>query len=221
VTFVEALKLARLHSVAVDLNDAGDGLRLEVDGDPPIAVVEALRAAKPELVERLRERRQLLASVESARPPDVAAARWQAALAGLRAFLEAGHADEALRHGWPSSELYAVPGQWANVSETGPALLMDAKTVTSITPIAIVVRTASGATQSFCRKPESSRHRPDLDFAAICEERRKLLTPDAGPEEGRLRAIEYSVNLARRELGLDLEAAKKLVLPAIAKSSTR
>jgi hypothetical protein len=66
----------------------------------------------------------LLDSLEEARPPDVADAQWNAAMSGLRAFLVSGHADEALRLGWPPDELYRVPELWSQIHLTGCALLI-------------------------------------------------------------------------------------------------
>jgi hypothetical protein len=59
--------------------------------------------------------------------------------------------------------------------------------------------------------------RPEPDPGLIFRERFRLLARANDPGEARLRAIEYTVTVARRELGLDLERAKQLVLAAIAK----
>jgi hypothetical protein len=60
--------------------------------------------------------------------------------------------------------------------------------------------------------------RPELDLGFIFRERFRLLSRANDCGEGRLRAIEHTVTVTRRELGLDLERAKRLVLAAIAKS---
>jgi hypothetical protein len=59
--------------------------------------------------------------------------------------------------------------------------------------------------------------RPELDLGLVFRERFKLLSRANDSGEGRLRAIEHAVNVARRELGLDFERAKQLVLVAVAK----
>ena len=51
----EALELARSYSVEVRLNAAGTGLDLEVETDPPQALVNILARAKHEIVATLRQ----------------------------------------------------------------------------------------------------------------------------------------------------------------------
>ena len=97
----------------------------------------------------------LLGAVEDSRPPDAPNNQWQTALRGLRAFLAAGHADVAERLGWPPGELYAVPPVWARVDLCGAALLIGDHAVIEVTADAIRVKTASGATQRFFRRPHS------------------------------------------------------------------
>ena len=45
MTAAETLDLARSHGVEVRLNDAGDGLDLEVEPDPPQALLSIIRSA--------------------------------------------------------------------------------------------------------------------------------------------------------------------------------
>ena len=45
MTAAETLDLARSHGVEVRLNDAGDGLDLEVETDPPQALLSIIRRA--------------------------------------------------------------------------------------------------------------------------------------------------------------------------------
>jgi hypothetical protein len=45
---------------------------------------------------------------EEAKPLDATDPQWDAAMRGLRTFLASGHADAALRLGWPHDELFAV-----------------------------------------------------------------------------------------------------------------
>ena len=49
--------------------------------------------------------------LQAPRPPDVSDSQWEVALRGLRAFLTAGHGDEAERLGWPRSELFWSPAE--------------------------------------------------------------------------------------------------------------
>ena len=46
MTVEETLELARSHGVEVSLNEAGDGVDLEIEADPPQALVNVLRRAK-------------------------------------------------------------------------------------------------------------------------------------------------------------------------------
>jgi hypothetical protein len=55
VTVEETLQLARSHGVEVRLNAAGDGLNLEVEADPPQALMNVLRRTKWDIVAALRQ----------------------------------------------------------------------------------------------------------------------------------------------------------------------
>jgi hypothetical protein len=148
---------------------------------------------------------------EATRPPDVSDACWQAALRGLQAFVAGGRCDEALRLGWSHDELFGAPPLWARVDLTGVALLISDNEVVEVTATEIRTKTATGAIQTFRRKPE-----PGL--AAVYREQLRLRRCDsaAADEEGRLRALEFTVNAYRSHTGADLEAAKAAVLSAIA-----
>ena len=61
---------------------------------------------------------------------------------------------------------------------------------------------------------------PAPDLAAIYFERLRLLTPGQGPDEGRLRAFEYTVGVCRRHYHVDLETAKRMVSDAIKAART-
>jgi hypothetical protein len=52
----ETLELARSYNVEVRLNEAGDGLNLEVEADPPQALINVLRRTKWDIVAALRQR---------------------------------------------------------------------------------------------------------------------------------------------------------------------
>jgi hypothetical protein len=56
VTVDETLELARSHDVGIRLNATGDGIDLEIETDPPQALMNILRHAKHDLVETLRWR---------------------------------------------------------------------------------------------------------------------------------------------------------------------
>jgi hypothetical protein len=55
VTVDETLQLARSYNVEVRLNAAGDGLNLEVEADPPQALMNVLRRTKWDIVAALRQ----------------------------------------------------------------------------------------------------------------------------------------------------------------------
>jgi hypothetical protein len=296
VTVEETLQLARSHGVEVRLNAAGDGLNLEVEADPPQALMNVLRRTKWDIVAALRQheldRRRplitgwindhfvstplnicrhcgggaregdvfvrlycgddsgdvhtfcqpawreaaeakgcvalglgpltglfdrhfpLLYDIEEARPHDVNDAGWDVAMRGLRTFLATGKADDALRLGWTEGELFRVPPVWTRVDLCGTALLIGDREVTGITSSAIQIKTASGATQSFYRKPV-------IDYGLVYSERLKLLGGDANKEEPRLRAVEYVVNFYRSHHDCSLENAKSAVTAAIKRGTAK
>jgi len=127
---------------------------------------------------------------------------------GLRTFLATGRADEALRLGWTKDELFRVPPLWARVDLCGAALLIGDREVVGITPTEIRIKTSSGATLAFYRKPA-------VDYRLVYETRVKLFTPDMGPDEAKLRAREWTVRFYREHTGADLESAKRAVTAAI------
>ena len=61
---------------------------------------------------------------------------------------------------------------------------------------------------------------PAPDLAAIYFERLRLLTPGQGPDEGRLRAFEYTVGVCRWHYYVNLETAKRMVSDAIKAART-
>ena len=128
------------------------------------------------------DQRALLEAAARARPPDVKDAHWEAALRGLKAFLEAGHGAEALRLGWPKDELYAVPLLWSRII-VRPALLIGDREIVNITSAEIRIKAASGSTLAFYRKPA-------VDYGVAYRARIKELGDDGLKEEPRLRAFE-------------------------------
>ena len=161
---------------------------------PPADIIALIEARKadistflcPEAVQRRLDAKADVLRAE--RPSDVSDAHWATALRGLRAFLAAGHGDEAERLGWPRDELYRVPELWSQVHLCGVALLIGDCEVIEVTAAAIKVRTASGAIQAFYRKPP-------IDYALAYRTRLKMAGEDGLREEPRLRALEAVTNL--------------------------
>jgi hypothetical protein len=218
----ETLVWVRSRGVTISLNPNCDGLKLRADKSVPPDVVAVVKAAKADIVAALRRRealtslferhRPLLEAVDDARPPDVDDALWETAKRGLRAFIAAGHGDEAERLGWPRDELYAVPPLWARVDLCGAALLIGDREVADITPNAIQIRTASGATQRFFRRPE-------IDIGLVHSERFKILSRNVDAAEAHARSYDYAISVHRSHYGSDLEAAKRAVMAAIKRSA--
>jgi hypothetical protein len=212
--------LARLaqSGVSVRWRDGKAVFRAAVE--PPADSVALINARKADVSAFLHPdavRRRLEAQAEvlrAGRPPDIGDDRWETAMKGQRSFIEHGHADEALRLGWPHNELFAVPPSWSRVDLCGAALLIGDGEVISVTSSRIGIQTPNGSEQGFYRKPT-------VDYALVVRERLKQLGLDAGKEEFRLRAVEHAVNVCRANTGLDLESAKKLVLAAISTTETK
>ena len=179
---------------------------------PPADIVALIDARKAEVSaflhpDAVRGRLDAEAEVlQAPQPPDVRDGEWEAALRGLRSFIELGYAEEALRLGWARDQLFAIPKLWARVDLCGAGLLIGDREVSDVTPGAIRVKTSSGATLAFHRKPE-------IDYALIFETRLKLIRGDypGDSEEPRLRAREYAINFYRSNNGCDLETAKRMV----------
>jgi hypothetical protein len=60
---------------------------------------------------------------------------------------------------------------------------------------------------------------PAPDFAAMFEERRRLLAGNGSEEEARLRSFEFVVNAHRAHFGADLETSKRAVTSALAEAA--
>lgn len=168
-----------------------------------------------------RERhRSLLEAVEAQCPSDVfdtqwkdalglSDAQWKGVLKGLEVFLFSGWGDEAERLGWSKDELYDIPPMWARVDLCGAALLISDHEVVGITPNEIRIKTASGSSLAFYRKPA-------VDYGLAYRTRIKALGDDGLKEEPRLRALEALVDLYRsHHPGVDVDAAKAAVLAAM------
>jgi hypothetical protein len=148
-----AIAEAKSRGFRITLHLTGQSLVLKPGKDPPADLVDLIKEAKPDILAHLRAERDRIKAcpkdVERQRPPDVEPDRWREALSGLKAFLAAGHGDEAERLGWPKDELYAVPALWSQIHLTGAALLIGDREVVEITAEAIRIKTASGAHLSF------------------------------------------------------------------------
>ena len=232
MTAAETLELARSYNVEVRLNAARDGLDLEVEADPPQALVNVLRRAKWDIIATLRRqenearaklgltpladplerRRPLLETVEDSRPPDVSDNHWQTALRGLRAFLTAGHGDEAERLGRPRDELYRVPERWSQIHLCGAALLIGDSEVIEVTSTEIGLKiTVSGSIQTF-RRP------PAIDYALIYRSRLKQIAGNyrGDSDEPHFRAVEWAIaEFRRNNPDADLRRASAAVHDAL------
>jgi hypothetical protein len=211
MTAAEALALAKAHGVTI-LPD-GDDLEILADREPDRDLLDAIAVCKAAILAKLREEASaahhpLAEAIEAERPPDVTGNQWRIAMRGLRAFIAAGHGDEAERLGWPRDELFRVPPVWARVELCGAALLIGDREVLDVTRDAIRIKTASGAIQAFYRKPEP-------DFALIYSERRKLILRDVDPDEAHCRAYDYTISAYRAHHGCNLETAKAAVMAAL------
>ena len=127
---------------------------------------------------------------------------------GLRTFLATGRAHEALRLGWTKGELFRVPPLWARVDLCGAGLLIGDHEVGGITSSEIRIKTASGGTLAFYRKPV-------VDYRVAYEAHLKAIRGNypGNSEEPRLRAVERTVGLFRsNNPNASLEDAKQAVL---------
>lgn len=220
-THAEALRALRLldrHKVAVSW--VGDKVEFRSGAAPPDDIIALLDRYEPAIVKLMRpsgdgrslldlareRHRPLLEAVERRRPPDVTDSQWREATDGLWVFVAVGHGAEAERLGWPLDELYRVPELWSQVHLTGAALAVGDREVVNVSSTEIRIKTASGATLAFYRRPQP-------DFALVFRERFKLIRGNyaSGAEEPQLRALEYVVNFYRSHHLCDLETAKAAV----------
>jgi hypothetical protein len=193
-----------------------DGTAVAVAPPDPEADVKALEAVlRPDAdgrsyLQHVRERHApFLREVKGAQPVDADNRQWRSAVEGLESFLLSGWADEAERLGWPKDELYAVPPLWSQINLCGAALLIGDRETVNVSSTEIRIKTASGATLAFYRKPE-------VDYGLAYRNRIKQLGLDASKEEFQLRALEAVVNLYRNHHpNVDVDTAKAAVLAAI------
>jgi hypothetical protein len=151
----------------------------------------------------------LLSRIEGVRPPDANNVQWDTAMRGLRTFLATGQADEALSLGWPHDELFRVSVLWGQIHLTGAGLAIGDREVINISSTEIRIKTASGSTLAFYRKPQ-------VDYGVAHRARLKMAGEDASRKEVQLRAFEHTVNLyLNHHPGADVDTAKAAVLAAI------
>ena len=198
-----------------------DGTAVVIAPPDPTAddAIEALEALlRPDTdgrsyLQRVRERHApFLREVKVAKPEDVDNRQWRRAIEGLESFLLSGWGDEALRLNWSETELFRVPELWSQIHLCGAGLLIGDRIVTKVTATEIRIRTASGSTLAFYR-------RPAVDYRLVYETRLKLIRgnyANDGAEEPRLRALEYAVSVFRdNNRNASLEEARAAVLAAL------
>jgi hypothetical protein len=180
-----------------------------------LVLAELTQGAQARLDQARERHAPFLRIVEAQRPPDVSDDQWKVALDGLGVFLLAGHGDEAERLGWSKDELYRVPELWSQIHLCGATLLISDATVIEISATRIQIKTASGALQSFYRRPAP-------DFALAYRERIRMAGDDGRKEEVQLRAVEAVINLYRsHHPSVVVDASKAAVLAAIVRSAAR
>ena len=145
---IDALIAAKAAGVTVVLD--GDGLIL--DPAPSPALIERLRAVKPDILRILAGREAARAIIETAEPPPGCLPHhWVVARRGLRRFVQDGWGDSAALFGWTLDELYRVPPVWGRYDLTGAALMIGDRRVVAVTEASIVIETRSGAHLKFRR----------------------------------------------------------------------
>jgi hypothetical protein len=205
----EALSEARAHGLSVHLNANGDGLLLESDGDPPDDLVELLRAAKPELIAYLREQHHAADDVPSANSADQ-----QRRLIVAR-----------INNSFVSSPLDVCKHCGNGPKPDDPFVQM-------------FVGDDSGAVHHGCweawQKADEAKARlalglgaalapePEPNWSLYSEQvRLRRCDSPAADEEGRLRALEFTIRSYCAHHGCDLDTAKATVLAIIAAKGNR
>ena len=203
-----------------------DGTAIVIAPPDPTAdgAIEALEAVlRPDAdgrsyLQRARARHApFLREVNDAKPADATDRQWRDAIEGLESFLLSGWGDEALRLNWSEAELFRAPQLWSQIHLCGVGLLVGNRTITEVTSTEIRIKTASGAKQSFYRKPAVDYR---VAYEAHLKPTRGNYKPDS--EEAHLRAVEATVNLfLSNDPDASLEDARVAVLAAIAKAKEK
>ena len=132
-----------------DAAKEGDFIRWRSRGDPPLDVLAALRAAKPDLLRVLAARKAAKAALDAEPPLDCPEQRRAAARRGLEHFVRDGWTDQAALIGWTAGELYQVPPFWSRVDLTGAVLMIGDRQVVAITEASIAIETLFGSRLKF------------------------------------------------------------------------
>jgi hypothetical protein len=146
---LKALATAQAAGVTVTLD--GDGLILEADPEPSVAIVSLLKTVKPALLRIFAGRQAAYALLDASPPADCSETRWAAAQYGLQHFIGDGWCDQAALMGWTIEELYRAPPVWSRVDLTGAALLIGDRKVIAVTEASIAIETRSGSHLKFRR----------------------------------------------------------------------
>jgi len=145
---LQALAAASAAGVTVTVD--GDGLILAPAPSP--ALIERLKAVKPDILRILAGREAARAIIETAEPPpECLPHHWVVARRGLRRFVQEGWGDSAALFAWTLEELYRVPPVWGRIDLCGAALLIGDRKVVAVTAASIVIETASGSHLTFRR----------------------------------------------------------------------
>jgi hypothetical protein len=170
----------------------GDRLRLSAAKPLPQALLEEVRLHKTDLIDHLQRAPQSGLEQPAAAPPGVAATSpnetvaawadgvarlrrmppprnypehaWQQLTADAERFLD-GWAAQAAALGWPTWELFGCHRRapWGRIQGMGLVLLLRGKELAALTATEAVIRTATGAHQTYQRQP-----RDPLDPAERC-----------------------------------------------------
>jgi hypothetical protein len=170
--------LERARAAGVQLQARGDRLAYDAPSNVSPDLLVHLRERKAELLELLRhERREL---VDPATDP-AARARCLSALIGTLSPSRVPHhwpaatwpqfvidadsfcrdwAEKALLQGWPIWELFGCHRRapWGRIQGMGLVLLLNGKEIAAMTPREAVIRTRTGARQTYRRKPTDPLH---------------------------------------------------------------
>ena len=160
----------------------GDRLRLSAVEPLPENLLQELRLHKAEVIDHLQRSRQSgpgAPAPEVARPVEMVAAwahgvarlaatapprnypeqAWQQLIVDAERFLD-NWAAQAHRLGWPAWELFGCHRRapWGRIQAMGLVLLLRGDEIAALTEIEAVIRTRTGAHQTYRRKPFDPLH---------------------------------------------------------------
>jgi len=172
----EALMAAQTAGLAIRVE--GENLVLEASAPPPQALVGALAELKAEILQLLRRERrpfldpatdpearagwvsaQIGALSASRVPHHWPAARWPQFIVDADSFCRSW-AEKAFVLGWPIWELFGCHRRapWGRIQGMGLALLLQGDEIAALTETEAVIRTPTGAHQTYRRKPADPLH---------------------------------------------------------------